>query len=402
MSEFKELVTFLRNENPTIRQIAIQNLAGFSTTQKQLFDNQSIQEVKLSCRDKPAIAHDAFSILVNISDSVLTSNAIVTNDFMVFLTSYIANPTALLADLACMLLSNLSKLPNVIHTICSQQIPVSLNNEEPSFIASKSESSTVQIEGQQTSFRAVPCLVEAFVQGANKPETAVESAEAQAKRKSNCHFLGSVFANITTTQPGREYFTSPSPSFEALANQTSDKEYPLAKLTAFTEHPNNIRRHGVASTIKNSTFVKDAHRALLAEDKEIIGGCSGVNMLPYVLLPLCGPEEFDIDEQEALPEVCQLLPETKKREIDPSVRKTHIETLLLLCTTLHGREYLRSRNTYVVIKAAHAEEKDQQVIDEMIKLVNLIMRQEGEETKIQELSAKESEMVDEDMMIEEV
>lgn len=264
MSEFKELVTFLRNENPTIRQIAIQNLAGFSTTQKQLFDNQSIQEVKLSCRDKPvgifiymispnniqAIAHDAFSILVNISDSVLTSNAIVTNDFMVFLTSYIANPTALLADLACMLLSNLSKLPNVIHTICSQQIPVSLNNGEPSFIASKSESSTVQIEGQQTSFRAVPCLVEAFVQGANKPETAVESAEAQAKRKSNCHFLGSVFANITTTQPGREYFTSPSPSFEALANQTSDKEYPLAKLTAFTEHPNNIRRHGVASTIK--------------------------------------------------------------------------------------------------------------------------------------------------------
>lgn len=197
-----------------------------------------------------AIAHDAFSILVNLSDSVLSSNAIATNHFLVFLTSYISNPTALLGDLACMLLSNLSKLPNIIHTLCSQQIPVSLSNGEVSYIASKSDSSSVQIDGQQTSFRALPCLVEAFVQGANKPETAVESAEADAKRKSNCHFLGSVFANITTTQPGREYFTSPSLSFDSLANQKSAKEYPLAKLTAFTEHPSNIRRHGVAATLK--------------------------------------------------------------------------------------------------------------------------------------------------------
>lgn len=46
---------------------------------------------------------------------------------------------------------------------------------------------------------------------------------------------------------------------------------------------------------RNSTFVKDAHRALLAEDTVTVGECNGVNMLPYVLLPLCGPEEFDID-----------------------------------------------------------------------------------------------------------
>lgn len=53
MSEFKELVEFLRNDNPTIRQIAIQHLAGFTTNQKQLFDNDAISQVKLSCRDKP-------------------------------------------------------------------------------------------------------------------------------------------------------------------------------------------------------------------------------------------------------------------------------------------------------------------------------------------------------------
>ena len=68
--------------------------------------------------------------------------------------------------------------------------------------------------------------------------------------------------------------------------------------------------------------------------------------------------------------MCQLLPPTKKREVDPSIRKTHIETLLLLCTTLHGREYLRSRNTYVVIKAAHADEKDQVVSGRHLEVPN--------------------------------
>lgn len=44
---------------------------------------------------------------------------------------------------------------------------------------------------------------------------------------------------------------------------------------------------------------------------------------------------------EMMPPELQLLLETKQREKDHSVRLTHVETLLLFCTTKRGRIYLR-------------------------------------------------------------
>ena len=53
--QFKELLGFLRNGNPTIRQIALQNLAGFSapnSPHRNIFDADAIKDLKLLCRDK--------------------------------------------------------------------------------------------------------------------------------------------------------------------------------------------------------------------------------------------------------------------------------------------------------------------------------------------------------------
>lgn len=79
-------------------------------------------------------------------------------------------------------------------------------------------------------------------------------------------------------------------------------EYPLSKLLAFTDHPNIIRRGGVASTIKNCAFDTSNHEILLLSEKSTIreDACgentpTGVNVLPAVLLPLAGPEELDLD-----------------------------------------------------------------------------------------------------------
>ncbi|PCH39617.1 hypothetical protein WOLCODRAFT_168043 [Wolfiporia cocos MD-104 SS10] len=82
-----------------------------------------------------------------------------------------------------------------------------------------------------------------------------------------------------------------------------------------------------------------AHRALLSSDSVRIAvppsaaGAPGMDILPYLLLPLAGPEEFDLEDQELLPAVLQFLPPAKTREPDPVLRLTHVETLLLLCTT---------------------------------------------------------------------
>ena len=51
---------------------------------------------------------------------------------------------------------------------------------------------------------------------------------------------------------GRNFFLSPQP-IDVLKDD-SGLEYPLAKVIAFTEHKDKIRRSGVASTVKCAHF----------------------------------------------------------------------------------------------------------------------------------------------------
>jgi hypothetical protein len=121
----------------------------------------------------------------------------------------------------------------------------------------------------------------------------------------------------------------------------------------------------------------------------------GIDALQYILLPLAGPEEFDLDIQEQLPEALQFLPPTKTREANAAFRLTHVETLLLLCTTRWGREYLRTHGVYEVVRALHEQETNDAVSEHVERLVNMLKRAEGPETA-QDLQVEEIEDNDDD------
>ena len=73
------------------------------------------------------------------------------------------------------------------------------------------------------------------------------------------------------------------------------------------------------------------------------------------------PSESTPQDLDKLPASLQLLPPDKKREPDEVLRLAHIETLLLLCTTRWGRDYLRDNGVYEVIRALHLQEASEQV-----------------------------------------
>ena len=127
----------------------------------------------------------------------------------------------------------------------------------------------------------------------------------------------------------------------------------------------------------------------------------GIDALQYVLLPLAGPEEFDLDAQEQLPDALQFLPQTKQREPDAVLRLIHIETLLLLCATLWGRDYLRTHGVYEVVRALHERETNDAVSEHVERLVNLLKREEGPETA-QDSQVEAVEEDDADLRIEEI
>lgn len=62
----------------------------------------------------------------------------------------------------------------------------------------------------------------------------------------------------------------------------------------------------------------DYHQWLLGDD---------VDILPSLLLPLAGPEEFTEEETEQLPIDLQYLPDDKIREEDPDIRRMLLEAL---------------------------------------------------------------------------
>jgi len=216
-----------------------------------------------------------------------------------------------------------------------------------------------------------------------------------------------VFANLTSSLPGRIFFLTPQPS-DPLQGETAEKfEYPLAKLVVFTEHKDSIRRGGISSLIKNCAFYTPGHQAILTPESDTVTvppsdrRAPGIDALQYILLPLAGPEEFDLDTQEQLPEALQFLPPTKNREANGPFRLTHVETLLLLGTTRWGRDYLRTHGVYEVLRALHEQETNDAVSEHVERLVNLIQRPEGPET-VQDLQVEEIEEDDDDMRIEEI
>ncbi|KAF4611212.1 hypothetical protein D9613_006662 [Agrocybe pediades] len=398
-AQLRELLPFLRDRNPQVRQLALENLlpqtikdaphrsiffSGLQTGLQKAKETDVIRDIKILCRDQVSVAHDAFKALVNLSDSPLVVAPLSDQAFLSFIVSYIINPHSILADLAAMLLSNLtagSTACSILLNLKVQVIPDDRLSNSIFPVESRCGSCPAPVPYPSAEVKevlALPLLIDAFVEGAQIAENI-----SKRTRKAHLHFLANVFANMTISPIGRNYFLSPQPTTVSKPNQPL--EYPLAKVVVFTEHEDTIRRRGVAASIKNCAFHPPGHKVILSPETDQVAvrpstvTAPGINALPYLLLPLAGPEEFDLEDQESLPDALQLLPPTKKREPDATIRLTHVETLLLLCHTRWGRDYQRQHGVYQIIRAAHESEKVDKISEHIERLVQLI---KGEEPKV--------------------
>ncbi|KIW20320.1 hypothetical protein PV08_00895 [Exophiala spinifera] len=358
-SELEELVEFLHHGNTQIRQLACEHLVGHSSD-PSVFKNPQlvpIQDLKLLVRDYAPIAKDALTILVNIShDAEILENLAGDDAFVETLLKKITNPKETAADEIAMLLSNLAKSERLERLI-------SLERQTPD-------------KSVSTSPYALDQLFDCFVKG----------AEGTLNKDANFDYLAYLLADMSKYKSGRDHF---------LSKREYDGVVPISKLTVFTEHKSNVRRRGVASTIKNVAFEVEKHPLLLADDSEMVDGVPGVNLLPYILLPLAGSEEYSEEESAAMLPDLQLLPPDKERDKDNEIIVTHLETLLLLSTTREGRDKLRSVQVYPLVRETHLHVDDEEVKQACDRLVQIIMRDEEQGPRIEEV-------VDDDEKIEEI
>jgi hypothetical protein len=211
---------------------------------------------------------------------------------------------------------------------------------------------------------ALDQLMDGFI---STPSTTSTSSKTITTANPAYDYLSYVFASLSAHSPGRLYFLTPQPY---------DSILPLTKLTPFTENASHIRRTGVASTIKNICFEIDKHALLLPLSSSADHSIT-TDILPYILLPLCGPEDLDSDSSypEMLPDL-QLLAPDKTREPDPAILITHLETLLLLTTTREARDLMRKVGVYPVVRECHAAVENEEVRDAAERVVQVLMRKE--------------------------
>jgi hypothetical protein len=235
-----------------------------------------------------------------------------------------------------MLLSNLTASSAACAALLSLQIDIIT---EPTFPNSyyppqsrcgTSVAPTPYPAGEAQAVLALPLLLDAFVQGA----VADESADSATRiRKGSGHFLSSVFANLSTVS-----VTIVSPTFLTLSYYVVSgwtKFLPHTSATKCTRtrrtagvpageahpfhrtqghHPQRRRRFDIkvpepsyplilfiSIPFRNCAFHAPGHQALLCQDSANVSVppsvtvAPGIDALPYLLLPLAGPEEFDLE-----------------------------------------------------------------------------------------------------------
>ncbi|RFU34046.1 hypothetical protein B7463_g2317, partial [Scytalidium lignicola] len=339
-TELEELVDFISHGNTQIRQLAVENLVPYSTSQPAIFKTNQllpIKDLKLLVRDYKQIAKNAITILINLSsDREILETLSSDTDFLQTLLTRLTNPKEPNANLLCILLANLSKSDSLKSLLALERpIPNDLTAPNSPLVISQ--------------------LLDIFVRGAN----------GTYNPDADFDFLSYLFADLAKHSEGRKYF---------LSKQEYDGVVPLTKLTVFTEHKSEIRRRGVASTIKNVAFEIDSHPAFLSEDE--------INILPYLLLPIMGNEEYEEEDMNGMLPDLQLLPPDKMRDSEPNIIQTHVESLMLLTTTREGRDMLREVKVYPIIRETHLQVEDEGVREACERLVQVLMRDEDGDEKV--------------------
>jgi hypothetical protein len=348
-TELEELVGFIAHPNPQIRQLAIVNLVPYSTSEPAVFKAENLQPIKnlrLLVRDHASISEFAITILVNLSGDREVLEVLATDEkFVEHIFARLVKQDEPHADLIAMLLANLVKWEGFENMLQRKQTP-------PEELGSDD-----LILNQ---------LMDLFVKG----------QDGTYNKKANFDYLAYVFADLAKHEEIRKFFVEP---------QSYDGVIPLTKLKVFTEHKSHTRRQGVASTIKNVAFDVASHPAFLDEAQ--------IDLLPYVLLPIIGGEEYDPDDALAMLPDLQLLPPDKQRESDPTIVQTHVETLMLLTTTREARDLMREVKVYPIIRETHLRVNDESAQEACERLVQVLMRdEEGEEStenRVQEIENDE-------------
>ncbi|XP_321688.5 protein HGH1 homolog [Anopheles gambiae] len=329
MDALDEIVPFLaKTARLDLKVVSLSHVLGLTGSVdgiKLLVQNETLLNNLLDLTGEESVAKDAVLCFVNITAEETGAAVVVdklTERLVPLAYEAVLDENCKLSDAWCMVLCNITRPEHLVERVLARLLAIEFS-----------------LEKLTTCFTRV----------------------SYNKQKCHLNYLGPLFSNVSQSKAGREVF----------CNQQTGL---LRRLLPFVHHEGSIvRRGGAVGLLKNVCFDSSVHEWLLSEEMDV---------LPFVLLPLAGPEELDDETNEKLPVDLQYLGPDKRREDDPDVRKMLVESLAQLCATRKGRSYLRDHGTYEILRELHkfecSPEGDKVVLNAVENVVDILIRTEEE------------------------
>lgn len=180
--------------------------------------------------------------------------------------------------------------------------------------------------------------------------------EIATSSKQKFDFLFSVLADMTLSAECRRYL--------------SEGDHPIfLRLLSFVNDTSIIKRGGVCVIVKNCLLEVDRHQALLEDHDDTLLAA----LLGRLVHPNC---EFSDEELDKMLLEISLEHRNTPAESDASIREMVIESLVALGTTYEGREILREKEVYSIIRECHKHETEDSIRGSLEIIVEYIIRDE--------------------------
>jgi hypothetical protein len=346
VKSMEDLVGFLSHPRPELRKSASSLLINMTASDAgiyQLLQLRKFDVVQALCRvvsDMRPIAEDAIKALINLTASnPAACERTLRFDLLNRVMAQVEDDDWRLTDYSMMLLANVTTTPEGAKALLGYD----------------GKSSDVMLALREKKIRT---LTSKFLDGEPEPE-GVDADTGDAKWDDDYQFVANILANISQLEQGRDF----------LLKRRGDTTLAAALLPQLRS-PNVVRRRGIASMVRNLCFDTDNHFYLYDQ----------LDIPSKMMYLLAGPESLDADDKLGMHPSVYRLGDKKKREHDRHVRQYAVDSLLLLCTTRSGRNDLRRKKVYPIVRNAHLVEPDEEIGDQIYKLVDFLIRdEEGEE-----------------------
>jgi hypothetical protein len=342
----EDLVSFLSHARAELRKSSASMLAQLTASDQSTYQLLRLQKndvIQGLCRvvsDLRPIAEDAIKALINLTAANADAcERTLKFDLLNRVMTQLEDDEWRLKNLSMMLVANITTTEAGARAL----------------IGADAQTSHTIVAYREKKIRT---LTTAFLENEPEPD-GVDPDTKEPRWDDEFQYVAIILANICQLEEGRA-FVLKMRGGKALIHML------LPQLRS----PNVVRRRGISALVKNLCFDTDSHFFLYDQ----------LDIPSKVLYLLAGPEPLDADEKLGMHPDIYKLGDKKKREHDRTVRLACVDSLLLLCTSRNGRNNLRMKKVYPIIRNAHLEETDDEIGDQIYKLVDFLIRdEEGEE-----------------------